>query len=146
MAFNSAWHESTGATPALLFLGRELNHPLGLKWEFSELDLKQSPPDIKVFWERALTNLKRARDRVARRYNELRSEAVFRVGDLVLVKLHPQSSKELKCSAKIANKWSNPLLIAGFLTKVTVQLSNPDTCVIVRKSHISQLKRYFTGD
>jgi hypothetical protein len=33
MAFNSAWQESTGATPAKFFLGRELNHPLGLKWE-----------------------------------------------------------------------------------------------------------------
>jgi hypothetical protein len=112
-----------------------------LKWEFSELDLQQSPSDTKVFWERAFTNLKRARDRVARRYNALRSEAVFRVGDLVLVKLHPQSSKALKRSAKIENKWSNPLLIARFLTKVTVQLANPDIGVIVRKAHVSQLKR-----
>jgi hypothetical protein len=71
---------------------------------------------------------------------------VFRVGDLVLVKLHPQSSKVLKSSAKIENKWSNPLLISRFLTKVTVQLANPDNSVIVRKAHISQLKRYFTGD
>jgi hypothetical protein len=80
MAFNTAWHESTGATPALLFLGRELNHPLGLNWEFSELDLQQSPPDTKVFWEQALTNLKRARDRVARRYNALRSRQCFGLG------------------------------------------------------------------
>jgi hypothetical protein len=65
MAFTTTWHESTGLTPALLFLERELNHPLGLKWEFSELDLQQCPPETKVFWERALTNLKRARDRVA---------------------------------------------------------------------------------
>jgi hypothetical protein len=146
MAFNTAWNESTGATPALLSLGRELTDPLGLKWEFSELDLQQSPPDTKVFWKRALTNLKTARDRVVRRYNALRSVAVFRVGDLVLLKLHPQSSKDLKRSAKIENKWSNPLLIARFLTKVTVQLANPDTGVIARKAHVSQLKRYFTGD
>jgi hypothetical protein len=90
--------------------------------------------------------LKRARDRIARRYNAMRSEAVIRVGDLVLVKLHHQSSKALKRSAKIENKWSNPLLIARFLAKVTVQLANPDTGVIVRKAHVSQLKRYFTGD
>jgi hypothetical protein len=85
----------------------------------------------KVFWERALANLKRARDRVARRYNAMRSEAVFWVGDLVLVKLHPQSSKALKRSAKIENKWSDPPLITRFLTNVTVQLANPDTGVIV---------------
>jgi hypothetical protein len=105
-----------------------------------------SPSDTKVYWEKALVNLKRARDRVARRYNALRSEAVFRVGDLILVKLHPQSSKALKRPAKIDNKWSNPLIIVKFLTKVTVQLANPDTEVIVRKAHVSQLKKYFVGD
>jgi hypothetical protein len=98
------------------------------------------------YWEKALGNLKWARGRVARRYNVLRSEAVFRVGDLVLVKLHPQSSKALKRSAKIENKWSNPLLIVKFLTKVTVQLANPDTGVILKKAHVSQLKKYFVGD
>jgi hypothetical protein len=146
MAFNTAWHESTGATPALLFLGREMNHPLGLKWDLSELYLQLSPSDTKVYWERGLVNLKRARNRVARRYNALRSEAMFRVGDFVLVKFHPQSSKALKRSAKIGNKWSNPLMIVKFLTKVTVQLANPDTGVIVRKAHVSKLKRYFAGD
>jgi hypothetical protein len=82
------------------------------------------PPDTKVFWERTLTNLKRARDRVARPYNALRSEAVFRFGDLVLVKFHPRSSKALKRSAKIDNKWST----------------------LITDCNNSQLKRYFTGD
>jgi hypothetical protein len=143
MAFNTAWHESTGATPALLFLGREINHPLGLRWKLSELDLQQSPQRTKEFWDRALENLKRARDRVAKRYDATRREAAFRPGDLVLVKCHPQSSKILKQSAKIAIKWSGPYVVAKFLTKVTVQLANPDTGVLLRKAHVSQLKRYF---
>jgi hypothetical protein len=41
IAFNSAWHQSTAATPASLFLGRELNHPLGLKWHLYELELQK---------------------------------------------------------------------------------------------------------
>jgi hypothetical protein len=76
----------------------------------------------------------------------LRSLAVFKVGDLVLVKLHPLSSKTLQRSAKIANKWSSPLIIAKFLTKVTVQLANPNTGVVVRKAHVSQLKKYFVAE
>jgi hypothetical protein len=99
-----------------------MNHPLGLKWELYELDLQLSPSDTKVYLEKALVNLKRARDRVARRYNDLRSDAVFRVGDLVLVKLHPQSSKVLKRSAKFENKWSNPLIIVKLLTKLLCNL------------------------
>jgi hypothetical protein len=39
MAFNTAWHEPTGATPASLFLGRELEDPLSLKWELYDQDL-----------------------------------------------------------------------------------------------------------
>lgn len=93
-----------------------------------------------------MANLKMARGRVARRYDTLRREPVFRVGDLVLVKLQPQSSKTLKRSAKTENKWSIPLIIARFLTKVTVKLTNPDTAMLVRKAHVSQLKKYFTGD
>jgi hypothetical protein len=50
VAFNSAWHESTGAQPAVLFLGRELNHLLGLRWEFSELDLQQPSEGMQAYW------------------------------------------------------------------------------------------------
>jgi hypothetical protein len=146
MAFNTAWHESTGSTPALLFLGRELNHPLGLKWELSELDLQRTPQDTTVFWERALTNLRKARDRVAQRYNAQRREVTFRVRDLVLVRRYPLSSKVLKRSAKIENRWSNPMDIARFLTRVTVRLANPDTGVLLKKAHVSQLKKYFPAE
>jgi hypothetical protein len=139
-------HESTGTSPTSLFLGREINHSLGLKWKFADLALEGDPPGDADFWVEALNRLKKARDRVGARYNALRKEADFRVGDLVLVKLHPQSSKALQRSAKIENKWSDPMCIAKFLNEVTVQLANPDTGVIVRKAHVSQLKRYFVGD
>lgn len=98
------------------------------------------------FWERALANLNKARTRVARRYNMERRKVQFQVGDLVLVKLHPQSSKSLQRSAKIAMKWSDPLVIAKYLTPVTVQLANQETGVVVRKAHVSQVKKYFPGD
>jgi hypothetical protein len=75
-----------------------------------------SPLDTKVFWERALENLNKVRERVARRYNLERRQVRFQVGDLVLVKLHPQSSQALQRSAKIAKKWSDPLVIAKCLT------------------------------
>ncbi|PNF33517.1 hypothetical protein B7P43_G18391 [Cryptotermes secundus] len=126
LAFNSAWHESTAATPASLFLGRELNHPLGLKWKLSELDLDKDARSREEFWETALNNLRKARARVAARYDAGRRRAEFRVGDLVLVRTHPLNQ------------------IVRFLSPVTVQLANSDTGVIVRKAHISQLKRHFS--
>ena len=144
LAFNSAWHESTAVTPASLFLGRELNHPLGLKWKLSELELDKDARSMEEFWETALNNLRKARARVAARYDAGRRRAEFRVGDLVLVRTHPLSSKSQQRSAKLDYKWSRPLKIVRFLSPVTVQLANPDTGVIIRKAHVSQLKRHFS--
>jgi hypothetical protein len=145
LAFNTTWHESTDTTPAVLSLGREMNHPVGLKWELSQLEQDVTPQDTRAFWERALDNLKKARDRVARRYNAARSEVVFKEGDLVLVKLHPLSSKPLQQSARIASKWAGPFVIVTFLTKVTVQLANPDTGVIVKKGTCISIEEVFLG-
>jgi hypothetical protein len=141
MVFNSAWHESTAATPSLLFLGRELNHPLGLRWQFHELDLSADPKGVKEYWETALDSLRKARGRVAARYNVGRREVDFQVGDLVLVRMHTQSSRPLQRSAKLNFRWSEPLIIAIFVSPVTALLANPITGVIVRKAHVCQLKR-----
>ncbi|PNF27382.1 hypothetical protein B7P43_G17495, partial [Cryptotermes secundus] len=105
--------------------------------------LQRPLADMQVYWGTALQNLGKARNRVARRYNVLRREAEFQVGDLVLVRLHPQSSKVHKRSAKISMRWSDPMVISKYITDVTVLLANPNTGVILRKAHVSQLKKYF---
>jgi hypothetical protein len=113
--------------------------PCGL----SELELNNDAKGIEVFWETALSNLSKARDRVARRYNAGRRQAEFRMGDLVLVRLHPLSSRSQQRSAKLDYRWSVPLKIARFVSPVTVLLANPDSGVIIEKAHVSQLKRHF---
>jgi hypothetical protein len=142
IAFNTAWHESTGTTPASLFLGREMNHPLWLKWELHELKLQRDPKGMSDFWEAALANLKKAHARVRARYDAGRRRGEFRVGDMVLVRVYPLSSKPRQRSAKLDLKWSAPLIIAKFVSPVTVLLANPETGVILRKAHVSQLKPY----
>jgi transposase InsO family protein len=146
IAFNSVWHESTAATSASLFLSRELNHPLGLKWKLHELELGKDQKGMNEFWKAALANLRKAHARVAERYNAGRRQAEFRVGDLVLLRSHPQSSKSLQRSAKLDLKWSVPLVIAKYVSPVTTLLANPDTGVILRKAHVSQLRRYFPAE
>jgi hypothetical protein len=77
IAFNSAWHESTAVTPASLFLGRDLNHPLALKWQLFDLELQNNATKIEEFWDAALSNLKKARARVADRYNAIGGRQSF---------------------------------------------------------------------
>jgi hypothetical protein len=143
LEFNTAWHESTAATPALLFLGRDLHHPLKLKWELNELEQEKISKDMEKFWEEALGNLRKASDRVAQRYDTGRRQVELSVNDTVMVRLHPVSSKSERRSAKLDYRWSVPLKIAKFTSPVTVSLANHNTGVIVRKAHVSQLKRYF---
>jgi hypothetical protein len=109
----------------------------------NELREDQDSKDMEQFWEEALGNLKKARDSVAQRYNAGRRQAGFSVNDLVMVRLHPVSSKLQRRSAKLDYLWSVLLKIAKFTSPVTVSLANPDTGVIVRKAHVSRLKQYF---
>jgi hypothetical protein len=62
---------------------------------------------------------------------------------LVLVRLHPLSSKSCQRSAKLDYQWSAPLVIAKFVSPVTAVLANPDMGVLVRKAHVPQLKSHF---
>jgi hypothetical protein len=78
-----------------------LNHPLGLKWKLFELELDKDAKSMEEYWETALSNLRKARARVAERFNVGRRRAEFRVGDLVLVRLHPLSSKWRQHSANL---------------------------------------------
>jgi hypothetical protein len=79
------------------------------------------------------------------RYNAERRQAEFHVGDLVLSRRNPLSSRSHQRSAKLDWKWSAPLKIAKFVSPVTILLANPDTGVIVCKAHVSQVKRALQG-
>jgi hypothetical protein len=146
LAFNSAWHESTAATPASLFLGRDLNHPLGLKWKLFNLGLDKDQKSMEDYWDQVLSHLRKARAKVADWYKVGRRPVDFRVGDFVLLRTHPLSSRAQQRSAKLDFKWSTSLTIAKFVSPVTVQLANPDTGVIVRRAHVTQLKRHFRAE
>ncbi|XP_023728022.1 uncharacterized protein K02A2.6-like [Cryptotermes secundus] len=104
LAFNSAWHESTAGTPVSLFLGRELNHPLGPKRKLFQLELDKDAKNMGEFWETTLGNLRKARAKVAGRNDAGRRRAEFRVGELVLVRVHPLSSKSRQRYAKLHYK------------------------------------------
>jgi hypothetical protein len=145
-AINSAWHKSTAATPASLFLGMELNHPLGIKWKLFELELDKNAKSMEEFWETALSNMRKARAKIADQYNAGRRREEFHVGNLVLVRLHQLRSKLQQRSAKLDHKWSVPLTITRFVSPVMVLLANSDTGVIIRKEHVSQLKRHFLAE
>jgi transposase InsO family protein len=143
-AFNTALHESTQFTPDMLFLGREIKGPLETKWDLSSVGMNPDQKVRDVFWRQALDRLKQARDRVAERYNRQRREHKFKVGDRVMFRRNLVSSKPLNVTAKLMLRWFDPVVIAKFVRPNVVLLGNPDTGVIVRRAHVSQLKLHFS--
>jgi hypothetical protein len=143
-AFNTALHESTCSNPDLLFLGREIKGPLETKWDLSSMSVDQNRKARDAFWRQVFDRLKQARDRVAERYNQQRHEHKFKVGDRVMFRRNLVSSKPLNVTAKLMLRWSDPVVIAKFVRPNVVLLGNPDTGVIVRCAHVSQLKPHFS--
>ena len=91
---------------------------------------------------RACENLKAARRRVARRFNERRSPHQFSVGDTVMFRRNLVSSKAQNITAKLSLRCSEPQVISKIVNQ-NVLLANPNRGLVVRKAHVSQLVRYF---
>jgi hypothetical protein len=144
VAFNTAVHERTKSTPDKLFLGREMKTPLEVRWDLSPENNGNGGDPDQSFWTRAYYNLKLANKRVAERYKSDRKPHQYRVGDTVVYRLNLTSAKAQNISAKLLLRWSKPVVIAKIVGPNVVLLANPDTGVIIRKAHVSQLKKYTT--
>lgn len=114
LAINTAVHETTGVTPAVLAVGRNLKGPL-------ERLIYQSPsPNTPAYntlhaHTQLLKEVERhvglAQARQARFYNKRRQDVHFAAGDLVWVRAHPMSKASVKFSAKLAHRWSGPVKV-----------------------------------
>lgn len=143
IAFNSASHDSTKASPASLFLGRQINHPLELQWNLESLLNDANPQPLERRWENALTSLKRARQLREARYNQGRLPNTLKSGDWVMYRENHQSRAEDGVNQKLLPLWSKPCIIETFTSPVTVRLVDPVNGKFLRKAHVSQLKRFF---
>jgi hypothetical protein len=60
----------------------------------------------------------------------------------MVYRLNIVRNKVNQVSAKFLLKWSKPVVIAKIVRPSVVLLANPQTRVIIRKAHVSQLKSY----
>ena len=141
IAFNTAVHESTQATPDTIFLGREMRCPLAVRWDLSPVNSGGVNGSDPQFWSEVYSKLKRASRQVAQRYNQGRKRHGFRVGDKVRYRLTLISSKARDVSAKMMLRWSKPCIIAKEVRPNVVLLGDPNTGTAVRRAHVNQLKR-----
>lgn len=142
IAFNSAKHNSTGTSPAELFLGYPLVTPLENHWNLDNLIQTDNVGNLELKWQQAITNLHSAREKVRDRYNKDRLPNPFRVNDRVMFRKVNLSNAAKNVSKKLQPLWSRQLIINRFTSPVTVELKCPKSGKIIRTAHISHLKKY----
>lgn len=145
LAFNTAFHQSVSTTSASLFFGCELQTPLDLQWNLTELTSNNAnSPDVHNRWASILESLRRAREKRAERYCQQNYPNQFPVGDWVFYRQHHQINTGKKVNYKLLQLWSKPCAIEAFTSPVTVKLVDPKSRIFVRSAHITQLKRFFS--
>jgi len=121
-----------------------LKCPLAVRWDLSPGSDVDNVCHTNQFWTRACGNLLAARKRVAQRFNKGRKPHCYSVGNLVRYRLRLSSSKGQNISAKLLLRWSVPVTVAKIVRPNVVLLANPDIGVIIRRTHVSQLKPCYT--
>jgi hypothetical protein len=125
-----------------LVLGRELKSPLEVRWDLTPVYEQSTGEGEKLFWTQAYCNLRRARNKVAKRYDGCRKPHEYRAGDTFMYKMMMFSSKANNVTAKLLLRWSKPVVIAKVIRPSVVLLASPETGVVIRRAHVSQLKPY----
>ena len=139
-AFNSARHEAHQTTPFKLLFAFVPNSPLANMWSLNDLlPEKFSPAIIRQNWKRAFNNLKRAHQLSKRRYDEDRRPSPYAVGQRVMCRAFPVSSRKDAFTAKLAPRFSGPYEIVSIFKGVSVRLRHLQNGEI-RRAHITQLK------
>ncbi|XP_073731162.1 retrovirus-related Pol polyprotein from transposon opus [Misgurnus anguillicaudatus] len=142
-ALNTAWHESTGFSPAEIALGRQLKGPLQRAL--------QSPPDPdhpsydtierqELLFESVRENVDKAQAKQKKYYDLKRRNQDFQEGDLVWVRTHPLSSADDGFMAKISPKWRGPAKIVKRLGPVNYKVVMLSDSKQVDSYHTQNLK------
>jgi len=89
-------------------------------------------------------HLFRAKERMKRQADKNRSERVFAVGDMVLLKLQPyvQTSLAPRANQKLAFKYFGPYKAVARIGQVAYKLLLPESSTIQPVFHVSQLKKF----
>lgn len=129
MAYRSSVHESTGETPSLMMLGREVELPIDLLYgnnsvnKSKEYDTASSyVHDLqKRFWnihDLAREQMTRASERQKRKYDMRAQQLSYKIGDAVLLNIKNNS----KLQSKFKPSWEGPYHVIAVLSDLIYQI------------------------
>lgn len=151
-ALNSAVHQSTGHTPAMLCLGRELRAPRAVRGPTLQVATEEHEPaldevhlnrvrEFQRLYQKTRENLKKAYENQARYYNLRRREVTYQPGDLVLRRVRILSSAADAVAGKLAPKFCGPVEVIGRRGVNLYEVRDCDSRE-VHVCHVKDLKPY----
>ena len=148
-AYNATKHASTGLTPNMLFLGREISLPVDLVYGTQPPTPEASCPveyvekvktNVKESFDFARDHLNKAAERQKRLYDRTAEPREFKQGDWVW-RLYPP----LKCKDKLNARYTGPYLIVRKLEKGIYQIQRSEKGPIIGV-HVDHLKPMITDN
>ena len=129
MAYRSSIQESTGETPNMMMIGREVELPIDLQLHKTD---DEEPGDyarmlrdrMRDAWDRARENLRGSQAVQKRQYNMKQCGHEFKPGYLVWYR---KNTKKKGLSPKLQVKWIGPYQVQSKLSDVTYRISKGRT-------------------
>jgi len=150
LALRTAISDTTGFSPSMLNLGRELMLPLDRNIEneydgFESRVLYQTELTKKLasIYQKAIANIEKSQEQQSRYYNLRHKKFDAKVGDFVLIRTHVISSKIKQITKKFSDRWYGPFKVIRIITPVTFELGKIGTNESVGTQNAANLKLYF---
>lgn len=142
-ALRTTTSETTGQTPARLFLGREL----ALPWDaMCKSDVWAKAEEYGVLADLVSSKVKLAQARQKRNYDKHREDREFDVGDLVWLRLRPMSSADHHRISKFMPRWRGPCRVIVKFSPMVYELQEVDTGAMIGSHNVVDLKTFSGRD
>ena len=151
LALRTAVSDTTGYSPCMLNMGREIRTPFDRRLEDdddsefqSRIEAKNSLIEkLESIYSLARMNIEKAQEQQSKYYDRRHRKVTFDIGDLVCLRTHYQSDKSQKIMKKLSHKWIGPYVIREIVSPLTFKLEERETKNAVGIHNIKNLKKYY---
>lgn len=137
---NMSHNETTGFSPAQLYMGRPFYNVLDVRW-LVDIDVIDGG-DNKRIHEVAMDNIQRAWKRREKYYNSKNVGVEYVKGDLVLVRKMDKASITKHYTPKLDALYTGPFVVLSKANLNTYWVEREDNPNIRLKRHVKHLKKY----